>query len=100
MTAYVDGKSIGSQTLTSTLNTISTGVLTVGATTNSGAFDGDLDELAIFPSVLTSAQIAAQYKASGEAAIRTQGRGRPAAARSGAARKLVRTAKPTTGASR
>jgi hypothetical protein len=67
-TAYVDGVSLGTQTFHSTLDTLPTASgLELGAGPQGccGSFGGDLADLAVFPSVLTSAQVSAQFAASG-----------------------------------
>jgi hypothetical protein len=68
VTAYVDGVSLGTQNFTTTLNTIpSPQGLEVGAGVQGccGYLSGDVADVAVFPSALTSAQIAAQFGASG-----------------------------------
>ena len=69
VTVYVDGASIGTQSLTTPLNTVATSTgLTVGGGPDVGSeesFDGDLADVAVFPSVLSAAQVQAQFVASG-----------------------------------
>jgi hypothetical protein len=67
-TAYVDGVSLGTRNFTSTLDTVpSPQGLEIGAGTQGccGYYSGDLADIAVFPSVLTAAQITAQFAASG-----------------------------------
>jgi len=59
-TAYVDGTSLGTQTLPTPLDTAPHTPLIVGAPVwQSSGVIGNLDELAIFPSVLSKTQIGA-----------------------------------------
>jgi hypothetical protein len=59
-TAYLDAKSLGTQTFPAVLDTAPGEPLIVGAGVWQGTgLDGDLDELAIFPSVLSASQITA-----------------------------------------
>jgi len=63
-TAYVDGVAIGSKSFARPLNTITDGFLRIGATVNGGSPTyGGLDEVAIYPTALTAAQISAHYAA-------------------------------------
>jgi hypothetical protein len=63
-TVYVDGVSLGSQTFPTSLDTLSTGQLVVGGyTTQCCGENGGLAQLAVFPRVLTAAQVASQFSA-------------------------------------
>ncbi|HST47713.1 LamG-like jellyroll fold domain-containing protein [Jatrophihabitans sp.] len=63
-TAYVDGVSIGSKSFLRSLNTVTNGFLRIGAAVDGGAPTyGGLDEVAIYPTALTAAQISAHYAA-------------------------------------
>jgi len=64
-TAYVDGVPVGSARFTaSALNTVTNGTLWVGASTDGGGpFYGGLDEVAVYPTALTAAQVVAHYAA-------------------------------------
>ncbi|HLX47910.1 MAG TPA: LamG-like jellyroll fold domain-containing protein [Streptosporangiaceae bacterium] len=67
-TAYVDGVSLGTKTFHSTLDTLPTASgleLGAGPQACCGSFGGDLADIAVFPSVLTGAQVSAQFAASG-----------------------------------
>ena len=66
VTAYLDGTSLGTQTL-ATLNTAVTaqGLFIGSQTTGSLAINGSLDEVAVYPTALPPANIAAHVKASG-----------------------------------
>jgi hypothetical protein len=65
-TAYLDGNSLGTATFAQPLDTLPTAAgLTVGAATWGNALNGDEADMAVFPSVLTAAQIEAQYQGSG-----------------------------------
>jgi hypothetical protein len=67
-TVYVDGVSLGTQNFPSELNTLPAPQgFEVGAAEQGccGYFDGDLANVAVFPSVLSSAQVTAQFAASG-----------------------------------
>jgi large repetitive protein len=72
-TAYLDGVSLGTQDFPQTLDTQATtyGFL-VGETLEEqdGGFAGDLADIALFPTALSATQIAAEYSASGDAALR------------------------------
>jgi hypothetical protein len=67
-TAYVDGVSLGTQTFPHSLDTLPAlpGFL-VGADAQGccGYFDGDLADVALFPTALTAADVTAQFAASG-----------------------------------
>ncbi|HKT02025.1 MAG TPA: LamG-like jellyroll fold domain-containing protein [Rugosimonospora sp.] len=68
VTAYVDGLPVGTKSFASKLNTVvpAGDGLHVGAGhDNGGAFYGDLDEVAVYPSALSAARIAAHFAASG-----------------------------------
>jgi hypothetical protein len=70
-TVYVDGTSLGTQSFTTTLDTIPEPQgLQIGAGTQGccGAYSGDLADIAIFPSALTAAQVTAEWTASGDTA--------------------------------
>jgi hypothetical protein len=68
-TAYVDGTSLGTQAFPTPLDTVSSGTLVVGGYTNeTNGVNGGQDELAIYPSALTAAQVHAHYTASGRTA--------------------------------
>jgi hypothetical protein len=67
-TVYVDGSSIGTQNFAATLDTLSSVQgFEIGADAQGccGYFNGDLADVAVFPSALTTAQISAQFAASG-----------------------------------
>ncbi|MFI7603241.1 LamG-like jellyroll fold domain-containing protein [Actinoplanes sp. NPDC049681] len=67
VTVYLDGLSVGTKQFPDILNTKTTGgPLYVGAGhSGNNPFYGGLDEVAVYPTVLTAAQIAAQFQASG-----------------------------------
>jgi hypothetical protein len=68
VTAYVDGKAIGTRKLPQTLNTMATpSGLVIGAGAESCCYDytGQLADIAVFPTALTAAQMTAQFTASG-----------------------------------
>jgi hypothetical protein len=66
LSVYLDGQAIGSSILSAPLNTLP-GPLTIGDSSigNYGPLEGEMQELAVFPSALTATQVAAQFKASG-----------------------------------
>jgi hypothetical protein len=67
-TVYVDGISLGSQNFGAPLDTIAAPqglVIGMGAQDCCGQFNGQLADVAVFPSALTAAQVTAQFKASG-----------------------------------
>ncbi|MGD0608859.1 MAG: LamG-like jellyroll fold domain-containing protein, partial [Streptosporangiaceae bacterium] len=67
-TVYVDGTAIGTQNFPSELDTLPAPqgfVIGAGEQDCCGYFDGDLADVAVFGSVLSSAQITAQFAASG-----------------------------------
>jgi Concanavalin A-like lectin/glucanases superfamily/Fibronectin type III domain len=67
-TVYVDGASLGSQNFGAKLNTLPTPqglVLGMGAQNCCGEFNGELADVAVFPSALTAATVTAQFTASG-----------------------------------
>ena len=66
-TVYLDGLSLGSRQFPDLLNTRATaGDLYVGSGhSGSNPFYGGLDEVAVYPTALTAAQIAGQFQASG-----------------------------------
>ncbi len=72
MTVYLDGASLGSQSPTTTLNTAAPGAqgfnVGVGVPTSDGTnggkyFNGQIDEVAVFPSVLSPATVLTHYAA-------------------------------------
>jgi Concanavalin A-like lectin/glucanases superfamily len=63
---FIDGLDVGTRTLPKPLDTdAGNGALMIGGTVEVG-FPGGVDEAAVFPEALSSAQIAAVYQASGE----------------------------------
>ena len=67
-TVYVDGTSLGTQDFAVALDTIAAPQgLQIGAGVQGccGYFNGDLADVAVFPAALTSAQVTAQFAASG-----------------------------------
>jgi len=66
LTAYIDAQVLASQVIQQPLNTLA-GALKIGnldpTANGNGAFTGSLDELAIYSTVLSPAQIASHYKA-------------------------------------
>ncbi|HEY3732401.1 MAG TPA: LamG-like jellyroll fold domain-containing protein [Streptosporangiaceae bacterium] len=67
-TVYVDGTSLGTQNFPITLDTLSTSPgLQLGAGVEGccGFFNGGLADIAVFPTALTTAQVTAQFAASG-----------------------------------
>jgi RHS repeat-associated protein len=68
VTAYLDGHAIGSQAFSTSLGTTDSNGLEVGRETDARrAFSGSLDEVAVYPAALTSAQVLAHFNASGNA---------------------------------
>ena len=72
VTAYLDGTSLGSQTPTTALNTMAAGAqgfnVGVGVPINDAAnggkyFNGSIDDVSVYSSVLSGAQVTAQYAA-------------------------------------
>jgi hypothetical protein len=63
-TAYVDGVSLGTQSFAQTLDTLP-GPLLIGADAQGccGSLSGELADVAVFPTALSAAQVAAQYTA-------------------------------------
>ncbi|HEY1917367.1 MAG TPA: LamG-like jellyroll fold domain-containing protein [Streptosporangiaceae bacterium] len=67
-TAYVDGVSLGTQNFGTPLNTLTASqglVIGMGAEDCCGYFSGDIADLAVFPSALTTAQVTNEFTASG-----------------------------------
>jgi large repetitive protein len=69
-TVYLDGADLGTQNFPHSLNTVATGPqegLAVGADIEGccGYFQGDLADVAVFPSALSGTQVTAQFAASG-----------------------------------
>jgi hypothetical protein len=67
-TVYVDGKNLGTQNFPTLLNTVAAPqglVIGMGSQDCCGYFNGDLADVAVFPSALTTAQVTAQFAASG-----------------------------------
>jgi hypothetical protein len=63
-TAYLDGLPVGSKSFARPLNTVTDGFLRIGAAVDGGSPTyGGLDEVAIYPTALTAAQISAHYAA-------------------------------------
>jgi hypothetical protein len=60
-TAYVDGVSLGTQTFPTPLDTVSSHELDIGSFQGAANFNGTLADVAIFPSMLSAAQIQAHY---------------------------------------
>jgi hypothetical protein len=72
--AYLDGQLVGSSSFSGTINTLSSAGLSVADFAGYySAFDGGLADLAVYPSALTAATVAAHFSASGY--------GRPTAAK-------------------
>lgn len=69
VTAYLDGKSLGTQQFNGTLATPPQSTLVVGEGPNNccGSFYGGLDEVAVFPSALAATAIAAEFGLSNHA---------------------------------
>jgi hypothetical protein len=66
ISAYLDGQPMGTAAFSGSLNTIG-GNLAIGAVPGYSVFDGLVQDVAIFPSALSAAQIGAQFAASGYA---------------------------------
>jgi hypothetical protein len=72
-TVYVDGTSLGSQTFPTPLDTVPAPqglVIGMGAQDCCGYFNGNLADIAVFPSVLTATAVGNQYTASGDSGSR------------------------------
>jgi Concanavalin A-like lectin/glucanases superfamily/Fibronectin type III domain len=68
-TVYVDGVAIGTRAFPAPLNTVTNGFLRVGAAVaGDSPVYGGLDELAVYPSALTAAQVSAHFAAAGHRA--------------------------------
>ncbi len=69
VTAYMDGVSLGTRSFAGTLATPAHSTLWIGAGPADccTAFFGSIDEVAVFPTALTGATVAAQFAASGHA---------------------------------
>lgn len=65
VTAYVDGQPIGSQPYNGNQGSVDANGLIVGNLAGGRKFNGSLDEVAIYPSALTAAQILGHFQASG-----------------------------------
>jgi RHS repeat-associated protein len=65
---YVDGQQIGSQAYSSSLGSPDTSGMMLGAIYSSNYMSGSLDEVSIYPSALSAAQILNHYQASGAGA--------------------------------
>ncbi|MCA1683820.1 MAG: fibronectin type III domain-containing protein, partial [Actinobacteria bacterium] len=67
LTAYLDGLSLGTRTFSAPLSTLNPSGLTVGADFQGGGYSlyGGLDEVAVYPVALTSAQVTTHFGASG-----------------------------------
>jgi hypothetical protein len=76
VTAYLDGQPIGTGTFSGTVNTLNSGGLSLGSFPGYG-LDARLADVAVYPSSLSAAQVAAEFSASGY--------GRPTAAKVAAA---------------
>lgn len=63
VTAYLDGKSLGTESFNGTLSTPANSTLWIGDHANDccTAFYGGIDEAAVFPAALTSTQIGSQF---------------------------------------
>ena len=66
LTLYVNGVAVASSTASGAINT-SSGILAIGraGSSSSDYFNGSVDEVAVYPSALSPAQIANHYSASG-----------------------------------
>ncbi len=67
VTAYLDGQRLGAQVLPHPLDTTldATGLTVGGPECDCYTFNGSLDDVAIYPAVLSATQVAAHYAASG-----------------------------------
>ena len=65
LTMYFDGISLGSQSFLATLNAIVNNNGLVMGNDQNGTLTGSVDEVALYPYVLTAAQVAAHFNASG-----------------------------------
>jgi hypothetical protein len=64
VTAYIDGQPIGTGTFSGTVNTLNSSGLSFGSFPGYG-LDAHLADVAVYPSALSAAQVAAEFSASG-----------------------------------